>query len=149
MSGTQAVNYISRAEAISEIACLVNAQTAAFQAQAHQTIDLNNETRQLLADFRSEVAEAGTELFAETLGYKATADEQIASLREEARVAIASLTKQSSSMEEDVSLRAAEFAAFEEKMITLEVGIRQFADESQAEMVKTRDDFARIVRIFR
>ena len=143
MSGAQAVNYISRAEGVSEFARLVNAQTAAFQAQAQQTTDLNNETRQLLADFRTEVTEAGTELRTETLGYKATAEEQIAALREEARVAITLLTKQSSSIEEDVSLRAAALAAFEEKMTTLEAGIRQFADESRAEMAKIRDDVTR------
>ena len=108
-----------------------------------QTSALNDETRKLLAEFRAEVTEAGTELCKETLGHKATADEQIASLREEARVAIASLTKQSSSIEEDVSLRAAEFAAFEEKMTTLEASIRQFADDSRAKMVRTRADVAR------
>lgn len=40
-------------------------------------------------------------------------------------------------------LRAAEFKGFEEKMTELEKGIRQFADESRAEMTKTRDDVAR------
>ena len=150
MAGTQPIDYISRVEAITEIARLVNAQTAAFHAQAQQTTDLNDQTCQLIAEFRSEVTAAGTELRTETLGYKATADEQIASLREEARVAIASLTKQSSSIEEDVSLRAAAQAAFEEKtsqfvlqMTTLEAGIRQFADESRAEVAKTRDDVSR------
>ena len=136
MSGdTPAVDYISRSEAIIEIARLVEAQPEAFRSQAMQTSALNDETRKLLAEFRAEVTEAGTGLRKETLGYKATADEQIASLRGEARVAIASLTKQSSSIEEDVSLRAAEFKAFEEKMNELEAGIRGFADESRAEMV--------------
>ena len=143
MSGAQAVDYISRTKVISEIARLVNAQTEAFQAQAQQTAVLNSETRQLLADFRTEVTEAGTDLRKETLGYNATPDEQIASLREVARVAIASLKKHSSAIEEDVSIRAAEFAVFEEKKTTLEAGIRQFADESRAEMVKTRDDVTR------
>ena len=110
MSGAQVVDYISRTKAISEIARLVNAQTEAFQARAQQTTALNNKTRQLLADFRIEVTEAGTDLRKETLGYKATLDEQIASLREVARVAIASLPKQASAIEEDVSLRAAKFA---------------------------------------
>ena len=53
MSGAQAVDYISRTEAISEIARLVNAQTEVFQVQAQHTAALNNETRQLLADFRT------------------------------------------------------------------------------------------------
>ena len=152
MSGAPpAVDYISRSEAIVEIARLVTAQSEAFQFQAQQTAALNDETRKLLADIRAEVTLAGTVLRKEALGYKATADAQIDPLREEARVAIASLTEQSSSIEDDVPLRAAEFKAFEEKMNALEAGIRGFADESRAEMTKTLDDVTRtqgeVVRI--
>ena len=46
-------------------------------------------------------------------------------------------------MAEDVSLRAADFKPFEEKMNTLEAGFRGFADESRAEMIKTRDGVTR------
>ena len=128
MSGaTPAVDYISRSESITEITRLVAAQSEAFQAQALQTAALNDETRTLPANFRAEVTQAGTELREETLGWKATADAQTTSLREDARVAIAKLADQSSTIEEDVSLRAAEFKAFEEKMAELEKGIRQFA----------------------
>ena len=82
MAGTsQAVEFISHSEAIVEIARLAEAQSEAFRSQAMQASALNDETRKLLAEFRAEVKEAGTELRKETLGYKATVDEQIASLR--------------------------------------------------------------------
>ena len=84
MSGAKAaVDYISRSEAITEIARLVAAQSEAFQAQALQTAALNDEIRTLPANFRAEVTQAGTELREETLGWKATADAQTTSLHEE------------------------------------------------------------------
>ena len=53
---TAAVNYISRSEAITEIARLVAAQSEAFQAQALQTAAVNDETRALRANFAQATA---------------------------------------------------------------------------------------------
>ena len=75
MAALQPVDDISRAEAIAEIGRRVNEQTAAFRAQAQQTTGLNDQTRAILAEFRNEVAAAGTALRTEVSGYKAIAED--------------------------------------------------------------------------
>ena len=116
---------ITRAEAQAEFGRLVNEQVAAFTAQQQQTAALNANTRILIDQLRAEAQAA-------LVSNKAAADEQVATLREDARQAITTLDNKTSVVDKSLSLHAVSQAAFEQKMADLEAGIHQFADEARA-----------------